>query len=185
MKKIIAIVIAGGLVWLAAISGNPQEKSAANSQENTFYPQVVIGKQAPDAVFTALNGKQRMLAEFRGKKVMFWLLATWCPSCIVGTQVLGQNNDKLRNLTIIGLKTYGNAGYPGPSIKEFANSYAPQTLSAPNWLWGDASKDTTNIYNPRNYPDIYFLIDENGVIRGIDGAPAATIDKIIQFANKQ
>lgn len=145
---------------------------------------VVRGKLAPEAHFTILSGEDTHLSDFRGQKIMLWVLATWCPSCIAGAQVLQENNDKLANLTIIALKTYGNAGFPGPSIQEFATQYSPALLSAPNWLWGDASKETTSIYNPRNYPDIYFFIDENGILKDIDGAPAATINKIIHFANE-
>lgn len=145
---------------------------------------VARGKPAPEAHFTTLSGEDTHLSDFKGQKVMFWLLATWCPSCIAGAQVLAENNDKLGDLTIITLETYGNAGYPGPSMEEFAKKYAPQMLSAHNWLWGDASQEATSVYNPRNYPDIFFLVDENGTLRDIDGAPAATINKIIEFANE-
>lgn len=145
---------------------------------------VVRGKLAPEAHFTILSGEDTHLSDFRGQKVMFWVLATWCPSCIAGAQVLQENNKQLVNLTIIALKTYGNAGFPGPTIEEFATQYSPDLLSAPNWLWGDASPESTKVYNPKNFPDIYFLIDENGMLKDIDGAPAATINKIIDFANE-
>lgn len=145
---------------------------------------VVRGKSAPEAHFTILSGEDTHLSDFRGQKVMFWLFATWCPSCIAGAQVLSDNNDDLGNLKIIALKTYGNAGYPGPSVEGFAKQNAPTMLSALNWLWGDASQEATSAYNPRNFPDIFFLIDEGGILRDIDGAPAATINKIIQFANE-
>ena len=61
----------------------------------------------------------------------------------------------------------------------------PATLAAQNWLWGNASREATNVYNPTNFPDVYFLIDEDGIIRAIDGAPSATLDKIIKFSQKQ
>jgi thiol-disulfide isomerase/thioredoxin len=145
---------------------------------------VVRGKLAPEAHFTILSGEDTHLSDFRGQKVMFWVLATWCPSCIAGAQVLQENNEQLANLTIIALKTYGNAGFPGPSIEEFAKRYSPELLEASNWLWGNSSSETTSVYNPRNFPDIYFLIDEKGILKDIDGAPAATINKIIEFANE-
>ncbi len=91
---------------------------------------------------------------------------------------------KLKNLKIIATKTFGNAGYPGPSVLDFAKQYSPSLLSEKNWLWGDLTKSSTAVYNPKNYPDIYFLIDENGVLQDISGAPAATINKIIKFANE-
>lgn len=172
---VLAVVIIGG-VWLSA--SNAPEKSAGPAQA-----QVAPGLAAPDATFTALNGSEHLLSEFKGRKVMLWLLATWCSSCAAGAQALEENNNKLGNLTVIPLETYGDAGYPGPPMEAFARSYAPQMLTAQNWLWGNASQETTETYNPRNYPDIFFLIDEKGVVRYIDSAPAATINEIIDFAN--
>ncbi|MFQ5796163.1 MAG: DUF3105 domain-containing protein [Candidatus Bipolaricaulia bacterium] len=146
-------------------------------------PAVQIGLQAPEATFTTIGGERMTLSQFRGQKVMFWFFATWCPSCIAGAQALSQNNAALRDLTIIALKTHGNAGFPGPSVEGFAQRYAPARLRAFNWLWGEASQPATRTYNPRNFPDIYFLIDEQGTVQDIDGAPAATLSKIIRFAN--
>lgn len=198
MKKVIVIITAiiivsvSGFILFRIRSSLQQDQSAVNSQQDTTLEQaipaapaekVVIDKQAPDAVFIDTNGEQRILSEFRGQRIMLWLLATWCPSCSAGAQALEENNNKMKDLTIIALETYGNAGYRGPSIEAFSQQYAPDMLSAPNWIFGNAPKETTNVYNPRNYPDIYFLIDENGILRDIDGAPAATINKIIQFAN--
>jgi len=192
MKKIIAIGICCALPVIVAIifglaKSKPESNNAqifSNSSAGLEKTEVARGKPAPEAVFTAIDGREIRLSEFKGKKVMFWFLATWCPSCITGAQVLAQNNDELRNLTIIALETYGNAGYRGPSIEEFAKQSAPDTLSAQNWLWGNASREATNVFNPTNFPDVYFLIDEDGIIRAIDGAPSATINKIIQFTNE-
>lgn len=188
----IALASWGRLEKLAAFDAGRIEQFIKANINNSPEPlaslekaKVVRGKPAPEAHFTTLGGEDTHLSDFKGQKVMLWLLATWCPSCITGARVLAENNDKLGNIKIIALKSYGNAGYPGPSIEEFAKSYTPQMLSAENWLWGDASKDTTEIYNPKNYPDIYFLVDENGTLRVINGAPAATLNKIVEFVNDQ
>ena len=37
-------------------------------------------------------------------------------------------------------------------------------------------------YNPRRYPDIYFLIDEKGMLQAVNGAPSATMSTIKKFA---
>ena len=185
MKKFIIIavplIVVVGIIWFA--SNKSQEPNAPTASQSST-TQVALGQPAPEAHFTALSGKDIRLSDFKGKKVMLWFLTTWCPSCIAGAQVLEKNNSQLGNLTVIPVENYGDAGYPGPSIGAFAKQNAPQTLVASNWQWGDASQEATSIYNPRNYLDIYFLIDGNGVIRTIDGAPAATIDKIIKFANE-
>lgn len=175
---ILLLIIAFGIFY----KNQTENKTSLDNSGNKLAPAVnepIIG-----ASFKTLDGKNKNLTEFRGKKVMLWLLATWCPSCIAGARVLAENNDKLGNLTVIALKSYGNAGYPGPSIGEFAKLYAQKMLSSENWLWGDASRATTSTYNPRNYPDIYFLIDEEGILKDISGAPSATINKIIDFANE-
>lgn len=154
------------------------------SKNNSEASQIQIGEKAPDAEFTNIDGEKLKLSDYRGERVMFWYLATWCPSCIKGAEVLEENNDQLEGMKVIALKTYGNAGYKGPTILEFAQKYSPDALNYDNWVWGDASQQGTNTYNPQNYPDIYFLIDENGILQDIDRAPAATLNKIINFAQQ-
>jgi len=173
------IVLVGGFIWLSASgqSNTPTTPEASSQQR------VAVNTNAPEAIFTNLKGTSVKLSSFKGKKVMLWLVATWCSSCIEGAKVLAQNESKLGDITIITLKTYGNAGYSGPSIKKFAEQSAPKMLLAKNWLWGSLSQQSTRIYNQRNYPDIYFLIDKNGVVREINDAPAATIGDILKFAH--
>jgi len=175
----IVVVVFIGLVAIFSFG-----KSSKPVTRTSTVSVVTQNAPAPNAVFTTIDGKQVMLSSFKGKKVMLWMLATWCSSCSEGVRVLAQNNSKLHGLTIIALKTYGDAGYSGPSIKEFKQRYAPASLSGKNWIWGNASQKITSIYNPRNYPDIYFLIDKNGVVKEVSDAPAATINGIIQFANE-
>ncbi len=172
----IAVIVAG-VFWIAA---SRQQSSPAPSAPTVEH--VAIGAPSPSATFTDLNGTAVKLSSFKGKKVMFWLVATWCSSCSEGAKVLSQNESKLGNLTIITLKTYGNAGYPGPKIEDFAVQSASSTLHAKNWHWGNLTKQSTKVYNPRNYPDIYFLIDKNGIVRDISDAPAATLGTILKFA---
>ncbi len=176
-KIIIGIAVVAFIGWVALSSSGKSQKPVAGAVSV-----VTQNAPAPNAVFTTIDGKQAALSAFKGKKVMLWLVATWCSSCSEGARVLSQNEKALGNLTIITLKTYGNAGYPGPSIKTFAEQSAPKMLLAKNWHWGNLTKQSAQVYNPRNYPDIYFLIDKNGVVREINDAPAATIDDILKFA---
>jgi len=180
---IVILLVIGGAIALFRIDNvKAPSINEVSSQKIVIRP--TKGVKAPQAVFTKINGKQAELSDFKGKKVMLWFLATWCSSCSAGARVLAQNNSKLGNLTIIAIETYGDAGYQGPPVKEFAQRTDPNLLSMPNWVWGNASQEATAIYNSRNFPDIYFLIDENGILQDVDSAPAATINKIIQFSNK-
>lgn len=174
------ILIAGGaLVW-ASQHSPARAPLAAHAPVAT----VSIGHLAPVASFASLDGATTTLASFRGKKVMLWLVATWCSSCSAGAQVLASHINDISGLTVIALQTYKNDGYPGPNMKEFATASAPKTLTNKNWVFGYITKASSAIYNPTHYADIYYLIDAKGVVRVISGAPAATLSTITAFAKK-
>ncbi len=143
-----------------------------------------VGAPAPDMAFTTIDGREYKLSQFRGRPVMLWLFATWCPSCQAGAAAIAEHLTQMEQagLQIIQLKLYNNLGYPGPSIQDFARAYTPPGRSSPTWLWGDASEALSYAYDPRGYPDIYFLIDREGIVREISGAPNTAIDQILSFA---
>jgi thiol-disulfide isomerase/thioredoxin len=182
------LLVGGGAVAAAGIgvggaAANGLFGPASNSQPSSGGTSP--GSTAAPATFSTIDGETKQLADYRGQKMMFWVFATWCPSCQKAAQALQKNNDKLQNVTILALKTHGNAGHEGPSISEFARQYAPDLLKADNWVWGKLSKKSTRVWNQQNRPDIYWLIDANWTIVAEDGAPAATIDRILQFANAE
>ena len=178
LAAIVAVIVA--LMWFSYARVDLPRSGRGSAGAPSV---ATAGAPAPEAIFVTLDGKPVSLSSFRGKRVMFWVFATWCPSCVAGAQEMERNNEQLQDLTIIGVGTYGNAGFDGPSVGEFAETFAPSLLSAKNWIWGDLPQEATLTYNPRNLPDIYFLIDEEGMIQDIDTAPAATIRKILDFAN--
>ncbi len=143
-----------------------------------------VGALAPDIGFTTVEGAEYRLSDFRGRPVMLWFYASWCPTCQVGTTAVAGIVDqlKLAGVQIIQLQLYRNLGYPGPTAEEFATQYASSVPRSSNWLWGDASLVASYTYDPQGYPDIYFLIDENGTLQTIDFAPHVTIDKILAFS---
>lgn len=143
-----------------------------------------VGAQAPEIAFVASDGKEHKLSEFRGRPVMLFLFASWCPTCVYGTQELARqfNRHKEAGLQIIQLRLYKNLGYPGPSMADFAKENAKGIDGLGSWLWGEASREVSFTYDPWGYPDIYFLIDGDGTIHEINTAPEATIDSIIKFA---
>ena len=75
-----------------------------------------------------MSGETRQMSDFQGQKRMVWLFATWCPSCKQGARALQNNLDRLGDMRIIGVKTAGNAGYEGPSVRAFVESFAPSLL---------------------------------------------------------
>jgi len=139
--------------------------------------------KAPPASF-ASGGKQIPLARYQGKKVMLWMFSTWCGSCAAAFEALAEQQPALAKagLRIIALKNYENGGYPGPSLQDFVKRYGTTLLKAPNWIFGEVTAEMASRYNPRRYPDIYFLIDEKGMLQAVNGAPSATMSTIKKFA---
>jgi thiol-disulfide isomerase/thioredoxin len=178
---ILALIAVG--ILMGATGSTDSGPSASPSPSGEVGTQ--IGMTAPNATFTTLSGETKQLSDYRGQKVMFWLFATWCPSCKQGARALQANNDKLQDMEIVAVKTAGNAGYAGPSVHSFVESFAPSLLTKSNWVWGELSQQSTRTFNPRNRPDIYYLIDENGTIQAKTGAPAATMNQITQFAQTE
>jgi len=140
--------------------------------------------KAPAASFT-IEGKEYRIADFKERRLMLWFLSTWCSSCIQAVKALEARKSKLEayGLQVVVLKNHGNGGYPGPEIHDFINQYAASLSKTPNWMIGNATAEMGNTYNPRRYPDIYFLIDETGMLVTVDGAPAVSLDVIMNFAS--
>ncbi len=158
------------LIIFAGLTGN------LSAQELT--PPV----KAPQADFIS-QGSSHTLAEYRGKKVMLWLFSTWCHTCAAGVKALAEKHKewKQHGLIILALRNYNNGGYPGADVEQFIAHYSPPSATR-NWVKGEASEEMNKRYNSRQYPDIYFLINEQGVIQEQGTAPAVFIKKIIDFA---
>ena len=167
------------MIPIGAVASVPG--SAAYAQTPT---PIKIGAPAPDIAFTLADGTERRLSEFRGQPVMLWFYASWCPTCQVGTVAVAGKLDQLKQagIQIIQLRLYNNLGAPGPSGEEFAQQYASSVPRSPNWLWGDAPLVASYTYDPSGYPDIYFLIDRDGIVQEIAPAPHVTMNIILDFA---
>jgi thiol-disulfide isomerase/thioredoxin len=157
--------------------------SAAEAGEKAV---LKLGAPAPDFSFTSRDGSAHKLSQFRGKPVMLWFFASWCPTCISSTGTVSRQFEQLTatGMRIIQLRLYNNLGYSGPSADEFAQTYAGAPGESQNWLWGEASLKASIMYDPRGYPDIYFLIDRDGVLQGANGAPNASMNDILAFAGQ-
>lgn len=147
--------------------------------------------EAPAAAFTATDGRSLSVADFRGHPTMVWLVSSWCGSCAAGMQTLVDHEAELETagLKVLVLRNYQNLGYPGPNIEDFVR----QTLSGgrgrgaaipQNWVLGQATQAFDHVYNTKHYPDIYYLVDADGRIQAVDGAPSATLDQILSFAHE-
>lgn len=142
---------------------------------------------APVANYTNTLGSQVSTASLKGRPSMLWLLSTWCGSCAAGLQSMNAQAEQIRasGLQLVILRTYRNEGGEGPDVAEFVTKWAPALSQANNVTIGEATSGLEAAYNPRHYPDIYYLIDAQGHIQSADTAPSVTLEKILDFAHRQ
>ena len=175
---ILAIVVVGVFGVLLGTSHH-------HNVNKTLTPPSVadVNKSLVPETFTDIDGKNVSLASYQGKKLMVYLLATWCSSCQASLQTLLSNSQTLQKdgLTLVILKTYDNAGYPGPSMNQFIASSNNASSSPNNFIFGNASQALTASYNPENTPDIYYLINPSGIIQTVSSTPSASLNTILKF----
>ena len=155
-----------------------------NLNRNIYASELTPPVKAPQVDFIS-QGQSHTLSEYQGKKTMLWLFSTWCHTCAAGVKALTdkQSEWERNGLVILALRNYKNGGYPGPNVEEFISHYS--SSSSNNWVKGEASEVMNEQFNSRQYPDIYFLIDEQGIIQEKGTAPAVFIQKIIDFAQSK
>ncbi len=117
---------------------------------------------------------------------MLWLFTTWCDTCQAGLDAIAGHLAEVNQtgLQVLSLQLYNNLGYGGAPVAEFARAFASKGRSSPHWVWGEASQQGSYTYDPRGYPDVYFLISKDGVIRAVSSAPNVTMAQILAFARQ-
>lgn len=162
-------------IWVTAAGRRPQDHAAVG-------PMPAVGDPAPAGAFTTVEGKTLDVRALRGRPALVWFVATWCPSCQTGTQVLAQkvNDFSGAAVRIVELELYHDLGGQGPDIATFGRQFAGNAYGNPDWTWGTASEGMSFRYDPKGYLDVYYLLDARGVIRYINGSPGTTLGDLSQ-----
>jgi thiol-disulfide isomerase/thioredoxin len=131
------------------------------------------GLRAPDFTAVTVDGRTFSLSSLRGKVVILWFMAAWCPSCAGVASVLQQASSKDPRIAVVVvdmwseevLRQYGVAGNPaappaeGPEqLSSFLRAYG-----SPAWMAVVDSFNLTTLYQLR-YVDTTFVIDAKGII---------------------
>ncbi len=157
------------------------------SQSSKNTPELLrIGTTAPNTSFLLINGTMQKISDYRGHIVLIYLVATWCSSCIVGTRALAKNIDFFsnNNVTIIELELYKDLGYHGPDINKFINTNVNNISERNRIIRGYATYNMTKLYDAKAYLDLYYLINTNGKIVYVNGAPKETMNLLKYAVNK-
>ncbi|TAM57669.1 redoxin domain-containing protein [bacterium] len=168
-----------GFVTLALAFALPSSWAAGSAATEALAP----GSSAPSLAYRLIDGKTLTPSELRGHPYVLWLMATWCSSCQGGTAVVAQHIGELRarGVYVVQVEVAHDLGYPGPPLASFQKAVG-MAAAAPNWYWGQLTEAQMRQLDPHAYPDIYYLVDAQGQIVAVDGAPAATWSRIARFA---
>jgi thiol-disulfide isomerase/thioredoxin len=177
-------VLHQGILWASALGiALALGGCASHAQQNA--PQALsVGSLAPNSSYALSDGRTISSSDLAGHPYMLWIMATWCSSCQGGTQVMAQHIAELRTrgVRVLQLEAAGDLGYAGPPISAFQAAVGAAGRSR-NWLWGTATMQQMHALDPNGYPDIYYLVNADGTIAAINGAPAATWSEIEKFSD--
>nr|WP_232515534.1 redoxin domain-containing protein [Aeribacillus pallidus] len=83
MKKAVTMILLVGLlgwtVYDTVFKGKPS--SSIDNSSSSYVEGINKGNRAPDFKLQTLDGQTVALSDFRGKKVIVNMWATWCPPC--------------------------------------------------------------------------------------------------------
>jgi len=162
--SVIGVVVIAAVVIFSFIGSHNIQNSNAHGTG--------IGEIAPNIPITLANGTNITLSSLRGKPVILWFATTWCSSCQEGASLLANDGyySKIhaKGADIVTIEVYNDFGYIGPSIQKFANQYGNGTNDN-GWLYGTSDLNATSLYDPKDYLDIYYIINPNGTI--VSSAP--------------
>ncbi len=180
-RKLFAIVAIALLAFIIAIFILHSNEGGSSSK----FINLSIGMPAPNYGFFSSNGSSENISQYRGHEILLWFVATWCPSCAQGNQVINSNYlfFKQHHVKIIEFELYKDLGYSGPPIQGFVNSYAPAAYANATVMPAYAGYNMTEEYDPQGYLDIYYLISKNGTILYINGSPSVTIGDLESAIN--
>lgn len=164
MLAVIALIalLAWGVLDAGHAPGNPdlpQKGEQAQGQKGTEVG-VQKGNLAPDFELQTLAGETMRLSDFKGKKVILNLWATWCPPCRAEMPDMQKfyAENKEKDVVILGV----NLTSSEPNQESVSAFLAEYGITFPVVL--DVDKSVSKQYQAISVPTSY-IIDSRGVIQ--------------------
>ena len=138
---------------------------------------VYSDRKAPDFSLKTLDGNQVSLQSFKGKPLILWFMAAWCPSCVGQAsaikQVSSEYGNKLNVLVVdlwaaqnIGQDAQGLNAETGNDLQAFiAKNGSPQWMAA-------LDTDRATIKYGITQVDSTVVVDGNGKIAFMNLGPS-------------
>ena len=167
----IIILITIPVVYMAYSRGGNSNIQIQSIQANP--DRVNVGGKAPQFTVKSLDGGQISLSDFRGKPVILWFMASWCPSCtlmadtiskaISGSDVVVIVIDMWSRDFLKSLGIEGKPGYPPPDTSRGLEAFL-ERYGDPGWIAVLDDGSLVRLYDVK-YIDTVVVIDGSGYIR--------------------
>ncbi len=134
------------------------------------------GMKAPDTAFVTIDGKTLRLSELRGRFVVVWFMAAWCPSCaVVGPLIKDAVRARADEVVVIVVDLWtpsvlrlagleGRFGVPPPEDAGVLSSFISQWGDKGWYLVLDETGELTKSWRIA-YVDTTFVIDPEGNVK--------------------
>ncbi|GEK33644.1 TlpA disulfide reductase family protein [Kurthia sibirica] len=166
IKTLVGTLLVAGLIIFAVMSmlDKKEDKQALLATGDTKeFPVsgIEIDEKAPDFTLQTLDGEDKSLSDYKGKKVMINFWATWCPPCRVETPHMVKYYDaaaKKDNFEILSVNLLSNES-SSKNVEKFIKEYK---MNYPVVL--DVRGEIQKQYGFVNIPTSFF-VDTKGYIR--------------------
>jgi len=150
-------------------NGQEEDESLSNEEEDS-YPDIAVGKLAPDFTLMDLEGKKVSLSDFRGKYVLINFWYTGCKYCDIEMPDLQRLYEENEDLVVLAVNVMEE--------KEVVEKYIIQGgYSFPVLL--DEKGYVSITYLVSGFPTSYF-VDKEGILLG--GVPGMmTYEQMVQI----
>ncbi len=139
---------------------------------------IAKGEEVPDIQTVDRNGKAVKLSDYRGKVVMLYFWADFCPTCQKEFPATQAYYEKLKGNDFELLAI--NAGEASQATKKFYNKYQP---TFPMWL--DTTQNISKTFEIKELPTNFFVTPDGKLARKITGFVGENQVKIMIEQNKK
>jgi len=149
-----------------------ESEDEQSSGEEDFYPDIDIGKPAPDFTLLDLNGQEVSLSDFKGKYVLINFWATWCKYCDIEMPDLQRLYDENEDLVVLAVNVQEDKGVVDSYIRHEGYDF-PVLL--------DTEGRVAINYLVSSFPTSYFVDKEGLLLGGVPGM--MTYEQMVQILN--
>ncbi len=193
LMAILPIILIIAIGYVVATGGDGRETPESQEPATTStvaatstYKDSGSKLKAPDFKVKDINGNTVSLSDYRGRPVIIWFMAAWCPSCIYMSNIISQAIEGRDDVVVIMIDIWskeflqkagilGKPGYPPPDTVDKLR-YFKERYGKDDWIAVMDDGSLVSLYNVK-YIDTVFVVGRDGSIV-FGGGNVATVESL-------